>query len=479
MENLKQCKNFGELYEVIGENRFCAFSKLLISVLIASPLVFGVINYVMLLNIDYYNAYDYNYNCMTLCNIIFAIATLWSFMYYVGKIQHFHIGIKELFRVVKESEAWLILWGGLLVWTILPVAFSANPVASILGRTFLGSGYLSHIYMWGIMGCAAMITTSLEREDVMKSFVVIADILAVIMLAFELGIPFLSGFSADVGLSVYTNRNHYGYIIAMSGAIMYGMYIKCVEDNSNLNRRLFYIISFTLNMYVLMINDTLGAFLAIVLSYPVVLILWRASGRKIGVRRFVPLLVIISVTTMSALELIPTSLPTTIGQSLVLLWKDLFKIAYKSEGYEQAGSLRMIIWMNTVEMIKAKPVFGYGPDIMYDKMGEVLMDTPHNEFLECAFFLGIPGLILYVGGLIGAFVKKCKQIKELNATTLVAAGGVISYLISSFVGVRKFNTVCYFFMFMGLIIGAKSLKAKETSLDEVDAKENEATEEES
>lgn len=477
MEQLKKCKNFGEIYEVIGEKNFCSISKMMVALLLAMPIFFGVINFSMLLDIESYDAYNYNYNCMMFCNVLFAAMTLWSLLYYLGKIQVNKMTAKQVVDLIKKKEVWLLIWGGLLVWTIVPVVTSAQVFGAFTGYTFLSSGYLSHIYMWGLMGCTAMVAAGAEREDILKSFVAIADILACLMMAFEWNIPFFRGFSAATGVTVYTNRNHYGYIIAMSGAVMIGMYLKCIYEKASTKNRLFYIVSFALSMYVLMINDTLGAYLAIVLSYPVMLVLWKASGKKLGAKQFVPFAVIAVVTAMSACEMIPTTLDTTIGQSLVILWKEIFMIAEKAEGYEDAGSLRMIIWMKTVELIGLHPITGLGPDIMFDKVGNYLIDTPHNEYLECAAYLGIPGLILYLGGLFTAFACKCKKIKELSVETLVAAGAIISYLISAFVGVRKFNTVCYFFMFMGLIIGSKCLTKTERNADD-DGENEEKTSEE-
>ena len=94
-------------------------------------------------------------------------------------------------------------------------------------------------------------------------------------------------------------------------------------------------------------------------------------------------------------------------------------------------------------MIFERPIVGYGPDVMHNKADRWAIDSAHNEYLECAFFLGIPGLFLYLGGLFTVLVNKCKHLKELSSTTIVAAGAAIAYLISAFFGVRKFNSVCW------------------------------------
>ncbi len=461
MKKLKECKNFAELYQVIGEENFSDVAKLLIAVLVASPLFWGIINYGMLLTPSTYDAYTYNDKCLSLMFALFAIITLWSLLYYCGKIEYNKKNIGGCINTMNKNNQWILPWIGLLVWTVIPIAFSANIAGAIIGVTFLSSGYITHIFGFGILGCAALLSES-DRKDVFRSFVWIADFLAIVMLSFEYSIPVLWRFSAAGGLSVYTNENHYGYYLAMACMVMMGLYIESISRLENARKRVPYLLSLILNVYVLMINDTLGAFLGVFFACIFMTALWLKVDKNVGIRAFVPLGVVVIITIISSLGLIPCSVHSvtgnTIGQSIVDLVRDIFRIKNKAADANTAGSNRWGIWKDTLEMIIEHPIVGHGPDVMYDKAGRWVIDTPHNEYLECAFYLGIPGLILYVTGLIMVLVDKCKRLKELPLSMLIAAGASVAYLVSAFFGVRKFNDVCFFFMFMGLLVAKDNLK---------------------
>ena len=461
MKKLKECKNMGELYVAIGEENFGRIAYGLIMAMIIVPLFAGWLNTSMLLDsyrgIVPYDAYEYNNRCMTLWNGIFSLILIWVVIYAWGKISVNKWKIKEFINEIKKNNAWLLWWMALAIWTIIPVLCSVNIRGAIIGTSQLGSGYLSHIYTLGVMGCAYLISDKNQKENIIWAFIGITDILSVIMLSFEYSLPFFGIFTAAPGVSVFTNSNHYGYIITMSYLAVFGMYYKCIYDNETDRCRIkkfVCIISFVVQAFAIVVNDTLGSYLAILFVLIVVPFMWWYKTKKVNIRCFLPLVILLAFTIVSYYGMIYTMLGSSIGQSLVVFFQDLFKVSQKSEGYEHAGTDRIALWIDTINKIKQKPIVGYGPDIIWDKdYNWILWNTPHNEFLECAFFLGIPGLVLYLGGLIHLFISKIKRLMELKTYELVMAGIIIGYLASSFFGVRKFNTACYFFMFVGLLIG--------------------------
>lgn len=457
MRKLKDCKNFGELYETIGEEKFSVGAKWLLTVLLISPIFWGIINYCMQIKKYYYDAYNYNFNCNSLTNGILGVITLWSFLYYFGKIRFKKNSFKELLSTQKALNPWILPWFALLVWTIVPMASSKYPLKTFFGTTYLSAGYITHIFMFGVMGCAAMLKEK-DRETVFRLMVGVADGLALIFMAFEYQIPVLGKLAASGGMSVYTNQNHYGYYLAIACLIMIGGFYKCVNSHSQMGWTVFYLGSLIFNLYVLMINNTMGAYLAILFAAIIMIIIWKCAQKKLGIAAFVPLVIILAMTAISYMGWIPASRTgdgDTIGQSIIRMIQDILNISHKAEGYKQAGSGRWALWKETIDHIFERPIVGYGPDVPYDMAGEIFSDVPHNEYLECALYLGIPGLLLYLGGLFTLLVNKCKNLKKLSIDTIVAAGAAISYLISSFFGVRKLNAVCFFFLFMGMLISKK------------------------
>lgn len=93
----------------------------------------------------------------------------------------------------------------------------------------------------------------------------------------------------------------------------------------------------------------------------------------------------------------------------------------------------------------------YGPEQLNDQYWKsTVTDRPANEYIQHMVFLGIPGLILYLGALITMLVCQLKKIKKLELTTIAAAVCVIAYAVCAFTGNTMFYTTPYMFMFLGM-----------------------------
>ena len=481
MKKLRECKNFGELYETIGEANFENVAYVLTILLIVAPVFAGIVNYFMIQDsynyITPYNAYEYNYKCMPIWNIVFMLMCFWCVLYYAGKISYNKYGVKNIFSKIKNEQRWMVWWLILLVWTLIPVLFSPDIQGAFLGTSQLASGYISHFYTMGVMGCVIMVANSKKKEEIVWAFIIIMNVLSIIMIAYEYDIPFLRLFTATSGVSVYTNSNHFGYMITLTCLAITGLYYKLLSSNEDKRQKkiLFCLISFVVQAFSIIINDTLGSYLAIVVALIAVPFIWLGNKKKIKIICFIPHLILLVLTVLSYYGAFPTKLGSTIGQSLVVFVFDLLKVKQQTEGYRHAGTDRMGLWIDTVKKISESPIVGYGPGVISYRNGKyILWDTPHNEFLECALFMGIPGLVLYLGGLITLCIDKCRNIKKLTTSELIAGGVIIGYLASSFFGVRKYNTVCYFFVFIGLLVGKQrqDYKKEEHCLNDDGGSEN-------
>lgn len=454
IKRLKKCKTFGEIYDCVGEDGFAKGAGVLLILFCVSPLVAGVINYIMLLQIRYYyDAYEYNYKFMAVSNMVFSLLSVYFITYIVGKIKSKGLYFEQVISLIRRKEPWLLFWMGLLVWGFITSIASANIRGAFFGATELSSGYVSHIYTICVMGCAYLASPE-QRKRLIKVYIIVSDILAFIMLAFQYDIPFISGFTAATGCSVFTNSNHYGYYLCVAALCLAGMYfLETEQRKKDKKKTTIYLISFVFHMWALMINDTLGSYLGVVFGLLALMIMWKLRTGKLGIERWTPAAFVVIFTVLSYFGIITSKLGSTIGPSLVTFVRDLFSVAQHSEGYEKAGTNRIALWKETIAAIKNRPILGYGPDVMYNQWYQgVISLTPHNEYLECALFMGIPGGIMYLGGLVSLFISRIRQLKKLPLPMIVAAGSVIAYLVSAFFGVRKYHTAPYLFMFIGFIL---------------------------
>lgn len=424
------------------------------------PLLMGVINYEMLKSFEY-DAFVY-YDCYKIVvAVVLSVILLWAIV--AIALIAAKAGKNNIWNTIVTSEKWLLWWIALPLWSLLSVFFSVSKSEAFWGVEYMAEGYMAHLFGLALMLCASFLRTKVEREKVLTLFCIVTDILTLVMLSFEYGVPFLKDFTADTGVSTFANSNHFGYILAMAIMCMAGMYFMYMqedseEDKKKRNQRLYlFLASYVINTYALMINDTLGVFFAVSLGLIALMVFWRIRIGKLSFKHFIPIVVLVVLTAISFTGAIDNILGSSIGKSLVRLWKDLFVIKNKTEGLRQAGTNRMGLWLDAIKAIKKRPILGYGPGIQYDSNWNRFIETaPHNEYLECALYLGIPGLVMYLGGLITLCVDRCKKLKNLDYTDIVAAGALIGYLISSAVGARRFYTSPYMFIFLGMLITWKA-----------------------
>ena len=131
---------------------------------------------------------------------------------------------------------------------------------------------------------------------------------------------------------------------------------------------------------------------------------------------------------------------------------------------------RIAIWKNTVEMIKEKPVFGYGlgnhkifyplfhRKVVVEKLfsEETQLENVHNDFLQTGAELGIVGLIIlgWAGFLILRIARKYKELPVF--AVVVAITGVLVNAFFSFSFQRAIPP--YFLMIFVAVLSVWSIK---------------------
>lgn len=85
---------------------------------------------------------------------------------------------------------------------------------------------------------------------------------------------------------------------------------------------------------------------------------------------------------------------------------------YKQEKNYTSMGIRMVMWKNTVQLIRERPLFGYGLGGLKEAYREkvkgvsgwegIAIDDPHNQYLKVTAELGLVGLLVFLG-FIGSF----------------------------------------------------------------------------
>ncbi|MCL6473005.1 MAG: O-antigen ligase family protein [Firmicutes bacterium] len=138
-----------------------------------------------------------------------------------------------------------------------------------------------------------------------------------------------------------------------------------------------------------------------------------------------------------------------------------------------AGS-RLEIWKAGAQMIKTRPLFGWGPDMFrlasekfetfrYAQMGggRTVADNAHNYVIQIAGTIGVPAAIILFGFFIAVlFVGVRATLKLPESERFVSAGlttAVLGYCVHLLFGISISGSTSVFWLMLGAIVASSSL----------------------
>lgn len=301
--------------------------------------------------------------------------------------------------------------------------------------------------------------------------------------------------------SVFNNSNHYAYILSIAVIVAAAMFIKTKSL-----WRIGYLASFVILTVMLIINDTFGAYLGIMIALALMLIhaiitISKEPEQFICVCISVVIFLVLSlgientrgeVIVVKNFDYISQSISDILGiekeeqdvgkqteKQIVGISGEQYVVEevtketvseekdLSSVDAGDAGSGRWKLWVGAWEIIKEKPIFGAGLENMIYEYADLGIGEgrSHNLILQLAGTVGIPGMLLYVLGVAFIFFKALKYFKVWDTYTYMGMFVMVSYLISSLTGNSGFYTSGYFYIFVGFVVVGTIALSKQSEVD--------------
>ncbi len=210
--------------------------------------------------------------------------------------------------------------------------------------------------------------------------------------------------------------------------------------------------------YTLLATMTRGAWVGAGLSHALYFLL-LVKNKQFNKRRFTQYVVVTVIVLLTYNGLTDNGFLAR----LLSIQQDVNNLI-GNEGIEHLGSSRMFIWLRGLELVKARPLFGYGlenvgnaflefyrTDILDHFNRIVIPDKAHNEYLHIALTTGVFGLISYLLFLVAIIKKSMTKLydSELQLALFVA---IIGYLIQAFFNISVVSVAYVFWIFLGLSV---------------------------
>lgn len=282
----------------------------------------------------------------------------------------------------------------------------------------------------------------------LKAFVGVVVVCAVISFGLWLFEIDLSVASKERGIFL---RNHATQGMAFAvGA--FGAFLLAVESGAGRLRSLYVLGGLLLLANIALVTTGRSGYLVAMVCAVMAVSGYVFFGRRrLGARGIVGAVLLV-VGVVGILLLVPTSR------------ERMIQGVQEVESYDQAKEvtsmgIRMTFWKNTVEMIRERPLFGYGTGAFgtaYDRKVEgrtgvaaTPAGDPHNQYMKITAENGVVALLVFLGFLVAAARQRCAAPYRMIGLCVLASWCATSLFNSHF---STFNEGNFIYAWLGIML---------------------------
>lgn len=355
---------------------------------------------------------------------------------------------------------------GYFVLMAVSVFFSLDPLTSLVGSGYRHDGLLAFILYF----FAYLIARNAKQVGkVMFPLITLTSVIIALygILQFYKIDPVPRRFySMDwVGLAYSTmgNPNFLGTYLVLSIPVPIYLYFY--------KGKKYGLLAYSILFLCLLCTRTRGAWIGAFVSLLAFLILHQISmGFKRGQWKKVAAVL---VSTLLVMVFFVVTSGDVFLSRLFSIFIDFSKIIKDDETAYLGGSYRVYVWGKVLELIRMRPVFGFGIDVMYMAMNMYFReqiiadfgryrnwDKAHNEFLNIAVSSGVFSLLAYLGFLFFLLKKAFRRMKG-NPAFVPLLAAVIGYLTQAMFNIQVVMVYYVFFAYLGVLSSEHALEEEE------------------
>lgn len=374
-------------------------------------------------------------------HVITFIISIFTFLTFVLE----NITCKSKIKKFKSVKYIILFFLLFFVCTIISTILSNDITISFFGDSYRGNGLIQFLSYIGY----ALLGVSLNKKNrirILRILSYTSFIMALINI-FGNNNTFFVNYYSNSG--IFFHFNHYAYYLVYT--IITTIFLFFHDENKILKISNF-IIYITL-IYMLIINDTFGCYLAVLST---IIIIFIYCLKKKIITKFLFIIV----------PFIFLSLFVKVNNECLVIknFKDIFydigiiKIqleedkAIEDTVIMNIGTNRGQLWYYGFKFIKEKPIFGYGLDNLGNKYLEydIDIDMPHNLILGLGATIGIPGMLFYFSTVSLILIKGFKKYKTNDSFSNLFYFVVFGHLVSSMFGNTMYYVTPYYVIILGM-----------------------------
>jgi O-antigen ligase len=347
-------------------------------------------------------------------------------------------------------------------WLVFSTFFSIDISQSILGNPYRSEG-LSTLLVYFVIFLIARQQGTISKTNI-KWMLTAGCIVVIYGILQSYGLEF---FPRDYirqnwvnAFSTIGNPNFLGsYIVLL---LPFAVHLYIIEKKKI---GLFvYIILFFGLLSTMTRGTWIGAFVSVLIYFGIIFI--KKDQFEIRIKDIFMFI----VSTVLCLIVFDVSNSGSLFLRILSITIDFGKFISGGDDLFRAGSYRMFIWLKVLEMIKLRPLFGFGLEnlhMVFDQYfmndmikvigSPLIIDRAHNEYLHIAVSSGIPALLFYLSFIYVVIRKGMSKLLELPYTIPLLVS-ILGYLVQAFFNISVVAVAYIFWIFLGFLASGKSIE---------------------
>lgn len=366
--------------------------------------------------------------------------------------------LKEIFVFDLPTKAILVY----LLIVFISIFFAVDPKLAITGNSLRLEGFTTMI-MYAMMFFEAKASMPFN-ENIFKSMLITATVIASYGICQYFGLDIFRLEPGRYKYLVYStigNQNFFGsYLVLMIPfAVHFWFYRK----------KAIALFAYSVIFFCLMATMSRGPWLGAIMG---LIIYFFLRSVYLNEKLFSKQFFIFIVVTVGVVLLFAIASPASPFYRFYMIITDFTKVIVNDPNVNKTGSNRWFIWTKVVDLIKERPIFGFGIsnlELMFKSRFSaginkiygyyITIDKAHNEYLDIAVSSGIPSLIAYLIFIYSTTLNRLKKSSFASGLNLPIFCAISGYLVQAFFNISIVSVVYVFWIFLGLMVqNSKSLR---------------------
>lgn len=359
---------------------------------------------------------------------------------------------EKSFRLDLTESRWLF---GYLTLVLISTFFALNPQLAIFGSKARKDGLVTMMFY--------VVAYSIGRQmRIKESFLKVLGIsIALVstfalMQSFQIDPDFLELYPESwkgLAFASMGNPNFLGSYLVL--ALPFPMFLYL------LRRKHLGLVLYSMAFFALLATRTRGSWIGALIGWVVMIYLCKKQEKKPKV--FFKRVLILALVSLLLFGLFLALSDEVVLTKILAMFTDFRLIMTRPEDADMAGTNRFYIWKRCIELIKERPIFGYGVEnmsvAMRNEFHDMIVkdwgrfrnwDKAHNEYLNIAVASGIPSLIMYLGFTITVIRKGLKKLTHCPLL-LPFAAAAIGYMSQAFFNIQMVVVYYFFMVVLGIL----------------------------